>query len=47
MRRRAICPACWKPVEPTIRGNIGWHRDKAGRPCETEGYPYRITERVA
>lgn len=38
------CPACKRVVWATAGGNIIRHRDTAGKPCGTSGYPFRITD---
>ena len=39
-----LCPVCARPVHTNKGGiNIAYHRDKAGQPCPTSGYPITIT----
>jgi hypothetical protein len=36
------CPACRIRVAPTVKGNIEWHTDTAGKQCDASGEPFRI-----
>jgi hypothetical protein len=41
------CPVCWRTVKPNKGGrNIAIHRDKAGHPCPTSGYPTYICQEI-
>ena len=46
-RRVSVCPVCHRRVNPTARGNIIGHFDKAMEVCPGSGHPWEITLRSA
>lgn len=43
----SVCPVCWRLVEPTVKRNVGHHRDKLGvEVCPASGEPFRIVGMV-
>lgn len=45
MMTTALCPVCWRSVEPmpTTPRQIAGHRDKAGNLCPASWEPFAIT----